>query len=354
MHVTLENAPDTLIDANGSPRWGRFSHTVRRINGREAKLRTPMGGAASAFARHFHYKQFQYFGIISDDLLIGCALANTAWIGLAFLYVYDTRNGKLHEYTWRSPFARAMSLSESPREGESRFVQSGIAISMGYAEEGDSLTKSLSIQCDALTLNASMTEDRDYQPMSLCTRTGINGWTYANKVAGVAVQGELHWNDKQHSLAQLNACGHHDFSAGYMRRETFWNWACLSGTVDGQKLGFNLSCGVNETSETENCLWLDGKLIKLNTVRFDYNQDNLERAWRIHTNDENEDGSNSNKVDLTFTPEGNHQEKLNLGLFASNFNQLFGRFNGSISLKSGATLTLKDQYGFVEEQFAKW
>lgn len=344
--MTLKSTPNTLIDADGSPSLGRFPQTVGRINGRETRLRTPMGGAASAFAQHFHYKQFQYFGVISDDLLIGCALANTAWIGLAFLYVYDTRNGKLHEYTWRSPLARAMTLSESPIEGESRFVQSGISISMGYAKQGDSLTKSLSIQCDALTLSASMTEDHDYQPMSLCTRTGINGWTYANKVAGVSVQGELQWSGQQYSLAQRNACGHHDFSAGYMRRETFWNWACLSGTVDGHKLGFNLSCGVNETSETENCLWLDGKLIKLNTVRFDYNQDDLQQAWHISSDD--------NTVNITFTPEGNHQEKLNLGLFASNFNQLFGRFNGSITLESGAALTLKDQYGFVEEQFAKW
>lgn len=346
MRVTLKSTPKSIIDTDGNPTQGRFPETVARVNGRHTKLRTPMGGTASAFARHFHYKQFQYFGVISDDLLIGCALANTAWLGLAFLYIYDTRNGKLHEYTWRSPLARAMTLSESPVEGESQFVQSGISISMGYAQNGNGLTKSLSIECDALTLNASMTEDNSYQPMSLCTRTGINGWTYANKVAGVAVQGELQWNNQEYSLAQLNACGHHDFSAGYMRRETFWNWACLSGTVEGHMFGFNLSCGVNETSETENCLWLDGKLSKLHTINFDYNQNDLQQAWHITSND----GS----VKLTFTPEGNHQEKLNLGLFASNFNQLFGRFNGSITLQSGAALTLKDQYGFVEEQFAKW
>lgn len=359
--MTLKHTPKTLVDASGLPALGRFTETVSHINGRDTHLRTPMGGPASAFAQHFHYKQFQYFGVISDDLLIGCALANTAWLGLAFVYVYNPHDGKLHEYTWRSPFARAMTLSESPRQGQSHFAQSGISISMHYAEEGDGLRKSIDIQCDALTLNASMIENRDYQPMSICTRTGINGWTYANKVAGVAVSGELSWNKQQFSLEKLNACGHHDFSAGYMRRETFWNWACFSGTVDGHKLGFNLSCGVNETSDTENCLWLDGKLIKLNTVTFEYNRDDLHQSWRITSAADNSDLHNvhspsksGDKIDIIFTPEGNHQEKLNLGIFASNFNQLFGRFNGSITLSSGAALTLDNQYGFVEEQFAKW
>jgi hypothetical protein len=45
---------------------------------------------------------------------------------------------------------------------------------------------------------------------------------------------------------------------------------------------------------------------------------------------------------------------MNLGLFASNFNQLFGRFDGELRLKDGRSLTIDGQYGFVEEQYAKW
>jgi len=346
MHKPPRTPPQQLIDEHGAVAFGRFADTIARINGRAADLRTPMGKPASSFARHFHYKQFQYFGIISDALLIGCAFADTGWLGLAFVYVYDVRTKKLHEYTWRSPFARALHMSESPVQGESRFEQGKVAIQLGYQQRGDRLEKTLRIRTPELTLDAGMLEPVDYQPMSICTRTGINGWTYANKVAGVAVTGTLTWQAQTHSLQALGAWGHHDFSAGYMRRETFWNWACLTGEVQGRAVGFNLSCGVNETSETENCLWLDGQLVKVSTVSFDYQRDDLLQRWQITSDD--------GQVELTFTPEGRHQERLDLGLFASNFNQLFGRFDGHLTLVDGTRLTLEGQYGFVEEQFAKW
>ena len=346
MPNTLIPTPDALVGATGQPAFGRFAETVAIINGRDTSLRTPMGGQASAFARHFHYKQFQYFGIVSDQLLVGCALADTAWMALAFVYVFEPATGKLEEYTWRSPLSRALAMSQSPCQGSSRFQQGKVDIQMGYGREGSSLIKTLSVDCPALQLQAQIVEPDSFQPMSLCTRTGINGWTYANKVAGVPVSGSLAWQQQHRDLATMDAFGHHDFSAGYMRRDTFWNWACMTGKTGDTAIGFNLSCGVNETSETENCIWLDGQLEKVDTVHFEYQADDLLMPWSIHSSD--------GKVALGFQPEGRHVEKLNLGIFASNFNQIFGRFSGRLQTNDGRTLELEKQYGFVEEQFAKW
>ncbi|WP_111656291.1 DUF2804 domain-containing protein [Isoalcanivorax indicus] len=341
-----EDLPAQLVDDQGQVRFGLFPGTLPRINGRDSDHRTPMGAPASRWARHFHYKQFQYFGIISDALLAGCAFAHTGYIGIAFFYTFEPATGRLREFTWRSPLGRALQMSASPVSGESRFRQGKVDLRMGYAREGETLVKTLQVDIPGLTLEARMVEEADYRPMSLCTRTGVNGWVYANKVAGVPVQGSLRSDDTVQDLPSLGACGHHDFSAGYMRRETFWNWACLSGTVNGQHLGLNLSCGVNETSHTENCLWLDGALIKVDTTVFEYDRDHLLTPWHVTSND--------GQVDLRFTPLGNHRERMNLGLFASNFNQLFGRFEGTLRLHDGRTLSVRNLYGFVEEQYAKW
>jgi hypothetical protein len=191
-----------------------------------------------------------------------------------------------------------------------------------------------------------MAETTPFTPMSLCTRAGINGWVYANKVAGLPVTGKLQLADESMDLGALDACGHHDFSAGFMRRETFWNWACFSGRQQGNLVGINLSCGVNETSYTENCLWLNGELIKVDTVRFDYDRDDLMQPWRVTSLD--------GQVELSFTPRGNHREKLNVGLFASNFNQLFGQFDGVLRPAGRDPVEIRQLNGFVEEQYAKW
>ncbi len=344
--MNFQPQPSPLVNDRGQVALGVFPDTVSLVNGRDADYRTPMGSRAGAMARHFHYKQFQYFGIISDDLLAGCALAHTAWLGMAFFYVFEPKTGTLKEYTWRSPLGRDLQMSTSPREGRSRFQQKGVDIELGYQDNNGALTKTLAITLDGLQLQATMEEGSDYQPMSLCTRTGVNGWVYANKVAGKTVTGTLTRAGNTQTLEALGACGHHDFSAGYMRRETFWNWACLSTEADGKRIGLNLSCGVNETTFSENCLWVDDVMIPTDGVMFDYQRDDLMQPWRIR--------SLCGRVDLTFTPSGNHRERLNLGLFASNFNQLFGRFDGELRLDDGSTIAISNRFGFVEEQYAKW
>jgi len=260
--------------------------------------------------------------------------------------VFDVRQKILKEYTWRSPLARAMTLSESPQSGDSRFQQRGIDIHLSYRQQGDTLIKGIAIDCPDIQVEATMQERAPFTPMSLCTRAGVNGWVYANKVAGIPVEGSLRIGQQQHDLGMLGACGHHDFSAGFMRRETFWNWACFSGRQQEHLVGINLSCGVNETSYTENCVWLDQQLIKVDTVRFDYNRDDLMAPWTITSQD--------GQIALHFTPRGNHQEKINLGIFASNFNQLFGTFDGTLHPTGQPAIAIRNLNGFVEEQYAKW
>lgn len=136
-----QTLPELLVNSAGQPHWGIFPGSVAHINGLQADYRSALGKPVPRWQRRFHYKQFQYFGVISNDILIGCALADTAWLGLAFVYVFDSRSGKLQEYTWRSPLARAMQLSESPVQGESHFRQPGVDIRLGYRNNNGTLIK---------------------------------------------------------------------------------------------------------------------------------------------------------------------------------------------------------------------
>lgn len=337
------DTPKQLVNEDGHPSYGVFKHSVATINGRETDHRTPMGKPANSLAKFFEYKQFQYFGVIHEDYLIGCALADTSWLGIAFFYIFTPSTGELESYTWRSPLGMHINMSDSPVKGCSHFKQKKVRIEMGYRQRANGLEKTLAVTLPDLTLDLVMHEEANYEPMSLCTRTGINGWVYANKVAGVKVSGTLRRGSE---TQEIDAFGHHDFSAGYMRRQTFWNWACFSGDVNGQHVGLNISCGVNETSYSENCLWLNNLCIPLGNVAFHYDRDRLLQPWTIT--------SSNQKVKLVFKPLGQHKEQLNLGLFASNFHQLFGYFTGSIELDDGQRIQIDRLHGFVEEQYAKW
>ena len=64
--------------------------------------------------------------------------------------------------------------------------------------------------------------------------------------------------------------------------------------------------------------------------------------------------SDCGRVNLTFMPEGKRTEKVNVGILASNFKQMFGYYNGSIITDQGETVKLERVAGFAEDHYAKW
>jgi hypothetical protein len=128
-----------------------------------------------------------------------------------------------------------------------------------------------------------------------------------------------------------------------MRPETWWNWAFVSGSVDGKRFGLNVSCGVNETSYSENCAWVDGKLSFLPQTRFEFDAADPMKDWRIH----------SDSFDLRFMSRGVHKEHVNAGLLATRFSQMYGTFRGKVQL-GPRSYEISDLYGFAEDHYARW
>lgn len=341
--------PHALINTHGKPYYGRFAQPVNEINVSDADYRTPMNKPASWRQKHFNYKRFQYFGAIADDLIFGCALADLRYIGAAFVYVYRPSDKAMRTWQYKVPLAYGLDLTDRPDNGVSTFKRGKRKIAMTYQlNSAGERRKKLSIDFGhELRIDAQMHEPVDFETMALCTPTAVNGWIYAQKTAALAVSGEVQCELGAFKLSDLNCHGHHDFSAGFMRRETFWNWACFSGQVDtGQAIGLNVSWGVNETGFSENCFWVDNKLHLLPQAQFKFDRDNIHSTWRINTEND--------QLNLAFTPEGAHTEKLNAGIMATNFKQIFGRFNGYIKTKDGQRFDIENQYGFVEDQYSKW
>ena len=335
-----------LIQADGQPHYGQFAAAPELINYRDYDFRSPMGRPLGALAKWRRFHQFQYFGIISDQLIGGCALANLSLLGVGFVYLFHPASGRMIKRQFKLPLGLGTLFSQNPNQGvcELRWGHNRLRLE----NSGPSLEKHLSVTLDDGTSIEARFSEREpaFAPMCLCTPTAVNGWVYAQKVAGVRCQGRVRSSLGDFDLGAIDAFAHHDWSAGYMRPETFWNWACLSGQVDGQRVGLNLSCGVNETSFSENCFWLDGELIKVDGVRFAFNRDQPLEPWTITSND--------GQVALRFSGEGLHQERVNAGLIASNFKQIFGRFTGELRPKGRQPVRIDQLWGFVEDQYAKW
>ncbi|WP_371365805.1 DUF2804 domain-containing protein [Pseudomonas sp. QL9] len=335
-----------LIQANGQPHYGILEQTPQHINYRDFDYRSPMGRKLGALSKWRNFHQFQYFGLISPTLIGGCALAQLSLVAIGFVYLYHPQSGRMIERQFKCPLGLGTNFSQTPDEGVCELRQGRNLLRLENV--GNPLEKRLLVELDdGMRIDARFNEqDPVFNPMSLCTPTAVNGWVYARKVAGVRCSGEVRSALGDFDLRAIDAFAHHDWSAGYMRRETFWNWACLSGEAQGRRVGLNLSCGVNETSFTENCFWLDGELLKVDSVRFEFDRDRDMSPWAIRSFD--------GQVDLRFEAHGLHRERLNLGILASNFRQIFGRFSGELRPFGQSVLPIDNLWGFVEDQYAKW
>ncbi len=335
-----------LVDAAGNVRLGIFTEAIHEINHRDFRLTDAFDRPVGRLRRHFAFNQFQFLGILSAALVCGCAIADIGYAGTAFAYCYEPATHRLSEHSFARPFGIGVRCTQTPEDGAAWFRAGSTDITMtGCSRSGE---RRLQVRLADLSVDAVFAErDPTIQPMLICTRAGATGWVFARKTAGVRVTGSVRWGRTTYDLEAIGARGHHDWSAGYMRRETFWNWGCLAGALpDGRSIGMNVSCGVNETSFTENCFWVDGRLHKLDTVHFDYDRRDPMRPWRVTSFD--------GRCRLEFQPEGKHVERVNAWLAASNFTQLIGRYTGSLTTAAGEHVPIAGVLGYAETHYAKW
>jgi len=184
-------------------------------------------------------------------------------------------------------------------------------------------------------------------PLRLCSRAGYRGWVYTEKTVPIDLSGQVCYGGRTVEVGSPAYRGLMDWTAGYMRRHTFWNWAAAASTLpDGRSFGLNLSCGVNETSFTENAFWVDGVRTKVDTVNFVFQSRNLYEPWHVASYDQN--------VDLAFYPEAHREESVNALLVKSKFKQFMGTFVGRLRTDSGETIKIEACPGWAEDHYAKW
>ncbi|MBL4666959.1 MAG: DUF2804 domain-containing protein, partial [Sneathiella sp.] len=336
-----------FLQDGGVVPFGKFEHPVGNINYMDYPLRSPFRTPLPFKERARRFVHFHFLGFTSKRFIAGCSLTFANQQKTVFFYVFDRKTGKTLKKGCRIGDGDEGKINLDPDDGTS--ILSGKGLQVSFESRLDGREKILRVSIDGEpTLNLSFSEEKSaFAPLRLCTPTAANGWTYCQKVAGIKATGKLSLDGETYDLETIDATAHHDFTAGFLRRDTFWNWACVTGKDDtGKLIGLNLSNSVNETGASENALWIDGMLRPMGLFNFEYNQDDLTQDWRIQSDD--------GRTDLTFKSEGHYaafNDKLECGF---DFHQLFGTFRGHVHLDNGDQIIMTDLPGFCERQYAEW
>ena len=327
-----------LVSPEGDLRFGTYERPPGVINHWDYPLKTPMGLPIPRSVKRLRFNQFFFAGISAEAFMAGLAVVDLKFLKSGFIYLFDKRSGKMVEERRIALPGENRFIAPDPERGICRFRTRRLSIEM---EEGE-----IRAEGDRITLRAE-TSPGKAEPLRLLTRAGYRGWAYTEKRTPLSVAGSIRVDGKEYIARSPDAMALTDWTGGFMRRETFWNWAAIAGVLPcGRPLGMNLSCGVNETGFTENGFWVDGAFTPVDTVNFRFDGDNLDAPWEISSRD--------GRVALKFIPRGRRSERINALVVATRFTQLFGEFEGTLRPPESGAIPLKGCFGWAEDHYAKW
>ena len=333
----------SLIGIDGRPRFGIYCEPLTSLNLDDFRPYGSKDGASSAKSRILKYriKRWEYLGICNNDIIFGMAVVRLGYMCNLFAYLFDRRSTRISEYDILTPGGDAAIFEGTSLTGGITFESGKTAVRM--TSDPETITVEGSIKGE---LSVSLSFRKYGQPLVCLTRVGLKGFNYTHKEAGLPVRGTIRHKGVSWNIQKEQSFGIRDYTLGYLARQTFWNWASGGGMdKEGNRIGFNLVQGVNETGFTENAFWINGRVVKTDVVDFRYDDLDLLKPWHIESND--------GRVRLRFLPEGRRSANIHAGLIVSKFHQPFGRFEGTLG-DGDQVCELQNVSGFTEEHYAKW
>jgi hypothetical protein len=333
----------SLIGVDGRPCFGIYHRPLTSLNLNDFRPHGAKGRASltKSWILNYRIKRWEYLGVCNDDLIFGIAIVRLGYMCNLFTYLFDRRSEQISEYDILTPGGGAAIFKGTSLTGEIHFESGKTTVRM--KSDPETLTIEGLIKGE---LSVNLSFQKYEAPLVCLTRVGLKGFNYTHKEAGIPVRGTIRHQDVSWDIQEEYSFGVRDYTLGYLARQTFWNWASGGGKdKEGNRIGFNLVQGVNETGFTENVFWVNGRLVKTDVVDFRYDDLDLLKPWYIESND--------GRVRLRFLPDGKRSANTNVGLIVSKFHQPFGRFEGTLQ-DGDQVWELQKASGFTEEHYAKW
>ncbi len=167
------------------------------------------------------------------------------------------------------------------------------------------------------------------------------------KVNCMRVSGTVRLGEEVYELTPDESVAVLDWGRGRWTYQNRWYWASASTFIDSVPVGFNFGYGFSDrTDVTENAIFYDNILHKIDRVSFEIPSDSYTDPWKITSNDK--------RVDLTFIPVVDRNTQSNFLIIKSVQHQVFGHFSGSLVLDDNTTVQVDKMPGFAEDVFNRY
>lgn len=194
-----------------------------------------------------------------------------------------------------------------------------------------------------------LSQPNDMESMNIATSWAENRKAfYLNeKVNCMPASGSVKTGDIVTKLKKNDAWGVLDWGRGRWTYKNTWFWGSGSGFVDGHSFGFNIGYGFTDrTPASENVIFYDGKIHKLDDITFHIPEDSFLKPWKFTSSDK--------RFEMEFEPAVDRTSKMNFKVIESDQHQVFGYFTGTAVLDDGTKIKLDHFPAFAEKVYNKY
>ena len=179
---------------------------------------------------------------------------------------------------------------------------------------------------------------------------------YNQKINTMCARGTVTYDGKEYEFHADKDFGTLDWGRGVWTYDNTWYWGSGNTWVNGHKVGFNIGHGFGNTSAaTENVIFYDGIVHKLDDVRieipndvdlYDMDSPHYMEPWKI--------SESNGRFEMEFVPILDRSAKMDFKVIISDQHQVFGRMSGQMILDDGETVTLDKALCFIEKVHNKY
>ncbi|MEN9823046.1 MAG: hypothetical protein RLZ04_1472 [Actinomycetota bacterium] len=318
-------------DARG---WSR--HPMLRANLRRA---------------HGRKKKWDYWCVITDEVVVSFVYADVDYVGLANVWVMNHATGDQATAGVMVPFARRFSMPEQVCEGTVSHEQGRFALRITETPEHTEITaRGTDPKAGDIEVDLRVLKPQGHESLNVLIPWSRRRFQFTSKQNSRPTVGTVRVGTRTYTVDSAHdAWGVQDLGRGIWPYSNRWNWAAASGhsttgQVVGLQFGGRWTVG---TGATENALCIDGRLTKIGReLEWDYDWADPMRPWRLTGDD--------GRIDLTLTPTFDRYDVTDVGVLKMEVHQCFGTWSGTVVDDDGTAHHLDGIRGFAEEARNRW
>jgi hypothetical protein len=322
--------------SGGTRTYGRFAARPALVNPLDESSRVPRA------LRRLRLKEWIGFTLVHPELYSSLIIQDANFLASSEIYAYDRSTKRLHQHAANAR-GGSLAMPEALLGSRPVFDKPGYRVAYTFADDGKRARIQADIaataQAPAIAADLTLHGDRASAPLSVSSRIP-GGKLYTHKAVFPA-EGTYRIGDTTTTFDPERDAAIIDEHKSFFPYRTNWLWGTFASVAGGIGVGANFAArpGVHGAEE-ESCVWTPTACEPLSGITFSPPAADPAGPWQVTSAD--------GRLDVTFTPEGRKDVKVQLGLFALDYYQLFGSYQGTLRSLDGTAYPVDGVHGVCE------